>query len=134
MSSTVRARSSSASSILVLTRFSSATGHAANETRSLLPSSFQRCSAVNGINGARSRTRLSRALELPCSRRSPREPAAVPLQVGLDPERGLLECLTGLEVFQDLGHLRDVLLEPADQPAVDVLRLAAASLISMTCW
>ena len=107
MSSTVRERSSSASSTFSLTSFSSATGQGANETSPSPASSFQRCSPVNGMNGERSRIQTEQSV---WSSRLPsqffREPAAVPLQVGLDPEVGFLECLPGLEVVEGLGGPR----------------------------
>ncbi len=58
ISSTVRARSSSASSTSGLIRLSSASGHGAKETMPLSPRSPQSASQVKGMKGARRRTHV----------------------------------------------------------------------------
>ncbi len=58
ISSTVRARSSSASSTSGLTRDSSTSGQGANETRPIPPRSVQSASQMKGMTGASSRTQM----------------------------------------------------------------------------
>jgi len=62
ISSTVRSRSSSASSAFSSMSCGLATGQSANETSPSPPISFQRVSAVNGMNGASSRVQTEQSV------------------------------------------------------------------------